>query len=500
MHPEVLKSLVTAIVLGLVAGILPRLLRDFNASRRLKLWLFLAITAVSGYLVTTALRPDGGGLGMQIFFAAAILLSANALLQLVNILLWDYFLMRRRNIAVPHLIVDVVHFAVLAIVAVILLKRVFHVDLNAFLVTSTVVSAVVGLSLQDVLGGVVAGFALQLEKPFAVGDWVQLDGEEGQVVQMSWRTVSIQTRSFHLVTCPNSNITKQKIVNFSRITPFLTRFTLGVSYAHPPGLVKSALLTATKEIGAIRAEPLPEVFLKRFDDSSIAYELRFFMDDYSRRDEVLDAVATRVWYALKRAGIAIPFPIRDVNVRMIPEDIERRREAADLETVFAELRAVPIFEGLSDAQIDAIARTSRIQRFSAGESLVVQGETGDSMFIVKTGSLRVEVTHDDAPGAKTAVATLAIGDFFGEMSLLTGEPRSASVVAEDDAEVVKITKAHFASIISAAASALDALSSALEKRLCEIAKRKAQSSDARDALGTQSRAHILSRIRGFFGM
>lgn len=497
MNPDLLSSILTAVALGLASGLAIRLLRNVSEGKRLGFWVFLAVAVLSAYLVTRAIHPDVSGLGMEIFLTAAVMLTVNALLQMVNILLWEQFLRRRRNIAIPRLIIDLINFLILAIVAVSMLKTVFHVDLNALLVTSTVASAVVGLSLQDVLGSVVAGLALQMEKPFAVGDWVEIDGEEGQILQMSWRAISIRTRSAHVIIHPNSLITKQKITNFSRISPFMARFQMGIAYPHPPGVVKSTLVSVTREIDEIRREPQPQVFLKSFGDFSVEYELRFWMDDYARKYVVLDAVATRIWYALRRSGIEIPYPVRDLNVRMIPEDLEKRREDSAYETIYAELRSIPLFEGLSDPQISSISATSCIQRFSAGESLVIQGDTGDSMFIVKSGQLRVEVAGGSS---RTVVAMLGTGDFFGEMSLLTGEPRSASVIAETETEVIRIAKDDFASVISTDASALEMLSTALEARLRENAERAARSSGQESRAPQRSRADILSRIRGFFGI
>lgn len=497
MNPDLLTSILTAVALGLASGLMIRLLRNVSEGRRLGFWVFLAVAVLSAYLVTRAIHPDVSGTGMEIFLTTAVMLSANALLQLMNILLWEQFLRRRRNISVPRLIIDLINFLVLAVVAVSMLKTVFHVDLNALLVTSTVASAVVGLSLQDVLGSVVAGLALQMEKPFAVGDWVEIDGDEGQIMQMSWRAIYMRDRSSHVIIHPNSSITKQKVRNLSKISPFMARFQMGIAYPHPPGVVKSTLISATREIDEIRREPQPHVFLKSFGDFAVEYELRFWMNDYGRKYAVLDAVATRIWYALRRSGIEIPYPVRDVNVRMIPEDLEKRREDSAYETIYAELRSIPLFDGLTDAQISSISATSCIQRFSAGESLVIQGDTGDSMFLVKSGQLRVEVA---GASSRAVVAMLGTGDFFGEMSLLTGEPRSASVIAESDTEVIRIAKEDFASVISTDAGAVEVLSAALEERLKENAERAALSSGQESRAPQRSRADILTKIRGFFGI
>jgi CRP-like cAMP-binding protein len=322
--------------------------------------------------------------------------------------------------------------------------------------------------------------------------------EEGVIVQMNWRTVAIRTRSHSEIIYPNSVITKESVTSFSAYSPFMVRLPVGLGYSHPPARVKDVLLAAVTQSGVALDRPAPQVYLKSFDDFSIAYEVRFWMDDYSRRLSAQDEVNTRIWYALKRAGMEIPFPIRDVNVRMVPEDIEQRRTDSAREEVFAALRAVPLFEGLSDEQIRMVAAGSSMLGFCDGEYLVRQGEQGDSMFIVRRGDLRVEVAMPS--GGVTQVALLGPGDFFGEMSLLTGEPRSASILARGEVEVVMLTKSEFASTVATDVKALERLSEALARRVAQIAERTAVSaSDARQQ-SPRTRSDLLGRIRGFFGI
>ncbi len=436
---------------------------------------------------------------MKIFLTVTILLAANAILQLFNMIVWDYLFRQRRGISIPRLVIDVINFLVLAGVAISLLKTIFGVNPNAFLVTSTVLSAVVGLSLQDVLGGVVAGMALQMERPFVVGDWVSISGEEGQIQQMSWRTLTLRTRSNNAVIMPNSTVTKQMIINYTRLTPFMLRIEIGLPYATPPGQARSALLAAVAESGAALEEPAPSVILKEFSESSIVYEVRFWATDYGRKPHLVDAVQTRIWYTLDRGGIAIPFPQRDVTLRSLPEDFEERRARRIQDEMFRELRSLPLFEGLSDDQIRSVSSTSALLRFTAGETLVRQGDTGDSMYVIKSGSVRVMVSAG-ASGDRKLVAKLGAGQFFGEMSLLTGEPRSASVISEAETEVMVLSKADFISIIASDANAVDALSKALSDRMTGLAEKAAESAAEGQRTQAPQKADIIRRIRGFFGI
>lgn len=499
LEDQLFTNILVAAAMGLGAGIILRLLRNLAPGRKLAFWLFLTAGTAGAYLVLSASGIRMGTFWMNVFFSAVVLLTVNSFLQLVNAVVWEYLLREKRGINLPRLVIDVINFVVLAAAALAILRTVFAVNLNALLVTSTVVSAVVGLSLQDVLGSVVAGLALQMEKPFAVGDWIKLDGEEeGQIVQMSWRTLTLRTRNNHSLILPNSNVTKQSMMNLSRMKPFMIRLNVGFAYRHPPGEVRRVMLEAVRESGVAREEPAPSVLLKSYGDFSIEYEIRYWCDDYGRKPQLMDAVMSRIWYSARRAGIEIPFPIRDVTVKTLPEDFEERKETRLRENVFRDLRSVELFEGLSDDQLRRVAATSSILRFAEGEHLFHQGDFGDSMYIVKSGEVRVMISH--IRGGQEVVARIGPGGFFGEMSLLTGEPRTASVIADTETEVILLSKNDFSSIISSDSGVVEALSKALSERMQALAERSARADEASRMERAPHRADLIRRIRSFFGL
>ncbi|MEK7325930.1 MAG: mechanosensitive ion channel family protein, partial [Chloroflexota bacterium] len=360
--------------------------------------------------------------------------------------------------------------------------------------------AVIGLALQDMLGNVVAGLALQLDQPFTVSDWVYVSEQEGQVVQMNWRTLTIRTRDNHNVIIPNANVAKQEIINYSRPTP-LQRLhaTVGIAYRHPPVLVKEALSRAASGAGGVAADPAPEILVKDFGEFAIHYDVRYWITDYARAQQIQDAVLTRIWYELRRAGLTIPFPARDVTVHMRGDDHDTRAQEQLRREIFAELRPLAVFAPLSDAQIEMLVRGAGLQRYTAGETLVRQGDAGDSLFVIKSGQVRVDVRSES--GQVTTVATLDSGDFFGETSLLTGEPRTASVIALAETEVVVVDKADFAEALAADTGILEGLSMALESRMRNLAEQVAAAgADTASARQPPQRAALLTRIRGFFGV
>ncbi len=499
MNQDLLLHLAQATGLGVGVAFVLWLLRGFAPVRRVQTSLLLTAAMAGLYLVVQGAGLPAETTLLQVIVAAGIMLAANAALQLFDLFLWDYVLGQRRHMTVPRLMVDLFNFVALVIVALAVLNRVFQVDLSGLLVTSTVLSAVIGLALQDMLSNIIAGLALQIERPFAVGDWVYVGDKEGQVAQMNWRTLTLRTRDNHNIFLPNASAARQDIVNYSRPTPLQRlHVQVGVAYRHPPGLVKDVLVRAAIGVEGVAAAPAPEAIVTGYGDFAIQYDLRYYIGDYARVEQIRDAVTTRVWYELRRADMTIPFPIREVTMRALPEDHEARAQERLRREVFAALRPLPLFAPLSDAQIEQLVRGAALQRYTAGEALVQQGEAGDSLFVIKSGKVRVEVRGENAPA--TTLDELGPADFFGEMSLLTGEPRSASVIAGTETEVVVVDKPDLAAVITADGSVLEALTLALEARMRSAAERVAASTGPLRDRALSQHAALVARIRRFFGV
>jgi small-conductance mechanosensitive channel len=494
---ELLLDIGRAVALGLGVALLLWLFKDYTVIRRVRVTVILGLIAFIAYL----LIHDSGSLNAEAFArasaAAGILLAVQLATQLIDLVVWEWFLTRRRHIAVPRLLVDLFNFAALMAAALLLLNRLFEVDLSGLLITSTVLSAVIGLALQDMLSNVIAGVALQLERPFEVGDWVKVSGQEGQVRQVNWRTLTLHTLDNHNIFLPNANAARQDIINFSRPTPLQRQHVkVNLSYHDAPSIVKDVLKQSVMEADGVLNEPVPEVVIREFGDYAIHYIVYYWIDDYARVIQINDAVLHRVWYGLSRAALSIPFPTQHVTLRQLSEDYEVQVQENLRREVFRELRGLDVFSPLSDAQIESLARDSVIHRYSAGEVLVRQGEAGDSLFTIKSGKVRVDVRDDK--GRVTTVDTIETDGFFGEMSLLTGEPRSASIIAETETEVVVVDKAAFAEVLKSDSDLPDALSRELNQRLQNAVTRASIRETAVRIKPRDQQTALIKRIRGFF--
>ena len=495
--PLLFLAAVEVVAIALLVLVVRGLARRSELVRSVRFSLCAAGLLVGVLLLEPRLHHPGRDAITTAAAAVLVLVALHVVLQVVDHLVWKR-LLEPRHVSVPRLLFDVFNFLVLAGVGAALLKSLYAVNLTGFLVTSTVLSAILGLSLQDVLASLMAGIALQIEGAVAQREWVKVGDKEGEVVQTSWRTITLRSRDGHHVVLPNSRVAREDLVNYSR--PGLLerlRASVGVSYTHPPGEVKAVLEAAAAGAEGVSASPPPEAIVTAFGESAIEYEVRFFTLDFERAHQTRDAVLSRVWYALKRAGMEIPFPRREVALHRVSDAQGAERAEALRRESFAVLRSVATFHPLTDEQVRVLARTARLERYTAGEVLVRQGDEGRSLFVIRSGEVRVERT--DADGTRRELARLGPGRFFGETSLLTGEPRSASVVALSELEVVVVDKEAFGAVILADPRLVRDLSLELGRRAQEEARLLAEPDRGAAAAAADS-GSFFTRIQRFFGV
>lgn len=485
---------------ALIAAALVGLLRRFGTLNRLRLWSVLTGFSAGAYLALSGSGLRHEAVLLQAFLAIATLSAAAAILRLIDLIFWGWFLSKRRHVSVPRLAVDLFKLITIIAVAISVLKFIFGMELSGLLVTSTVVSAVIGLAIQDMLANIAAGLGVQLEKPFTVGDWLLISGHEGVVTQINWRTLTLLTRDRHEILVPNSTVAKTEVINYSRPSSLQRVYTsVGLSYRCPPGEVKAALTYAAQSCAEVVQDPPVEVLLRNFVDSAINYDVRFWITDFGRLLQITDDVNSRIWYELQRRNLTIPYPQRDVHLYTVSPEEEIRAAEKGRQEIFSVLRPLEVFAPLSDDQISTLVSGARLQVFMRGETLVHEGASGESLFVIRSGSVRIDKIHSGR--LSTTVAKMKAGDFFGEMSLLTGEPRTASIIAEDETQVVVVSKAAFAPVLAADTAILVALSAALDARSRNTAERLANvSTTGQAARVTPQTSALLRRIGRFFGV
>jgi small-conductance mechanosensitive channel/CRP-like cAMP-binding protein len=392
--------------------------------------------------------------------AACILLGVIFLLSLLKRYMWEYYFGEKRRMEIPKFVREIFSALFFCITLLLVASRIYHIQPSGVLFSSTVVVGIIGWAMQDLLGNVISGVALQIGKPFKAGDWLVIDPHHAEVIEVNWRSTRLRTNDDTYLDVPNSSIVRSTVVNLSYPTHLhAMRMRVGVAYEAPPNKVKQVLLNATLAANGVLPHPPPKIFLVDFADSAVTYEIKYWMQNHAAYNEISDALRTGVWYALQRAGIAIPFPIRTVQ-------IERKRDTSFQlpEETRANLRKKPFFRCLTDEQVKHIAESGTVSLFGRGERIVEQGAEGSSMFILLTGEAAVFVRQEAHGAEPTRVAALQAGEYFGEMSLLTGEKRSATIIATTDCHVLEIAKSQMAPILQENTELVKSLSEMLAQR------------------------------------
>jgi|SRR5581483_635880 len=470
-------ALVYVVLVGVAQGLRRRLDIRFGATFHL---LALAVGLLAG-IQLSAWHPATVDVVRRHLGAIAVVLAAFPIATILNRLLW-------KQAATPRVLADATGILVVLFASLFVLQYVYGVRVPGLLAGSGIVAIILGLALQDLLGNLFAGIALYLQNSFTTGDWLLVDGVHARVVEVSWRSTRLVTTDDVLIDVPNSQIVKNTITNFESPTPrHAIRVTMALHDEVPPARAQAVFQAAAASVEGVLAEPAPVVLIKEFGGSSIVYEIKVWIDNHALMGRVSSDVRSHCWYAARRGGLKLPFETITLRRDVDDRDVVRAREAAA-----RALKAHAIFGFLTSDEIDALIESSAVLLFSPGEHVVEQDAPGESMFLLIRGQVDVRMRRD---GHTSSVAKMGAGACFGEMSVLTGEPRNATVAAIEELEVVEITKTAVARLLSANPDVIGRLSELLAERQSANQQLATVATGAEQAA---SRAGMLRRLRGFF--
>lgn len=468
--------------IGLALLVLSLVLRGASTNRHIRGRL-VASAAVAGAYALAAVALEHARLSPEIQTQLRIvqpLLLAFTIINAFVALALNPWRVDRLPDRFPTIVQDAIVIAIFVVAATMLLQdRIF---------AATAAGAVViGLALQDTLGNLFAGLAIQIEKPFRVGHWVRIGDVDGLVSEVTWRATKVRTKSDNFVIVPNSKLSDDIIINYSEPThESRIAIDVGVAYDAAPNVVKAAILEAIRDEPLIRGARKPEVLIVDFAGSSILYRIHVWTTNFGIDEYLHDAVRSAVYYAFRRAGIEIPYPIQ----------VEYSRDELPVSRALSEsarqvLRATSIFRNLNDNEHAQLAEVGQSAIYGAGEIIVRQGDTGHSMFVVVRGDAVVTLAPDDRE-----VARIPAGGYFGEMSLLTGEPRNATVRAVGDAELIELPLDAFKRFVLANPTVIEDVGVVVAERRAELEQRRA----AGTAAAAEPPQSLVRRIRKFLGL
>jgi small-conductance mechanosensitive channel/CRP-like cAMP-binding protein len=422
------------------------------------------------------------------------LISLAALAYLVvrafRVLIFGLVFRLRSGYEAPTLVRNI--FSIVAFTALffIIFSQIFpDINLGALFTTSAIFGVILGLALQDTLGNFFSGISLHADRPFQVGDVISVGQQKhtGVVESISWRAIKIRTFQNHVVLVSNSSAAKEAIEVCPRNNLNARLVSFSALYTDSPAKTIHVVREAVREAENVSQKITPIVRIRNLGESGVEYEVKYWLEDYARYNDTDALVRQRIWYAFRRAGLTFNFPTRTIELERKPG---KPALEPDSSALIERLSAVDIFAPLTVEETAALAQAAVRHVFAAGEMVIRAGDAGSSMFVLHNGRVRVQVTENGIP---RTVAVLNEGEFFGEMALFTGEPRTAHVVALEETEVLEIGHEAMKRLFDTNPDLVEALSHIIAERRQALA----QQAEARTGPTDESEGLIAS-IKRFF--
>ncbi|MCM0019795.1 MAG: mechanosensitive ion channel family protein [Tagaea sp.] len=456
----------------------------------------------AGLAAATALAAAAGGArtaapgAAQALSAISVFALAFAADSAIRRYFWFGLLADGGRSRVPNIAIGMVSAAGYALTGAAVASLLFGLDLTAFAAASGVLAIVLGVSAQQTIGQFFAGMALNVARPFRLGDSLQIDGVWGVVADMDWRAVTLRTYEGTRVSFPNLLVAGVRTTNLGTSHDAIRHhIAFAAEIDVPPSRVRAAALEALRGLPHVLDTPAPMVLFKNYDERGAAYEAIFWHRDPNvyilRRDEAGHAL----WYALERAGIRLSANRR---LHAAPADLAGPAPGLDAAArALAMLAQAPLFAGVPRAELAALAERGRYVRFADGERIMRETDPGETMFLILDGRARVLSAKD---GRESELYALGPGEVVGHMSALTGAPRFATVRADGHLEMVEFGKDALAPLMRAHPEAAEMAAKEIVRIADKVRALDAQGRAAPDAAEPAPvLGRLVERIRVFFG-
>lgn len=483
----------------LMTGLLVYLRREDRSTYRNTLFIFLV--GLAGQLAGAMLQYiEFTKPGEVLYEIGAVIIVIATIRQcgfLVFRILFPIFHLRP-----PQILEDLAFFACYVVYAIARIKYA-GVDLSGILALSAVTTAVIAFAMQDTLGNVLGGLAIQFDNSIQVGDYIKVGEVVGQVADIRWRSTAVETSNWETVVIPNGQLMKNSFSVIGRRTgqPLLWRrwiyFTVdpGVS----PGQVISTVENAVRSADIPKAAKQPQLgcLVLGFEGGNIRYGLRYWLTDLSADSSTDSLVRINIFTSLQRAGVRISEPQQTVHMIQYDEEHAGAVQEREIQRGLKALKGVDLFSSLDAPELRTLASRLKYLPYAKGDVIMKQGAAANSIYILASGE--AEVVYEDGKGGKSSLMKLGAGRFFGEMGLMTGEPRRASVIARSEAVCYTLDKNSFKDLIESRPQIADDISKIIASRqygLDTVQQNLAENAAA--AAGEQG--ELLEKIRRFFGL
>lgn len=484
-----------ASTLGLVAVALvlaALLLRTRSQERSVylnTLWLFL---------IGIGFEPLADFFGWPTVMTVARVAAAIAMIRLTGFFVFRLFLPAVRR-PLPRIVEDLAIVGIYIVYGFVQLRG-MGVDVGSLVTTSAILTAVLAFAMQDTLGNVLSGLAIQLDNSVQVGDWVQLDHTSGRVIDIRWRSTLIETRSWETVVVPNSLLMKASVAIVGRREGQPQQWRRTLTFQVDPGVPPARVIATVEDemrelaIPNVARTPAARCILFGFQQGNLQYQLRYFLTDLAEDDATDSMVRVHLFVTLQRAGIRVAEPQHTIHAVQRDEahaETVRRRELTRRMQALAD---IAFFAALPEAERAEVAERLQYAPFARGDIITKQGNTAHWLYIVGYGE--AEVLYEPPQGNPSVIGTVRAGEIFGEMALLSGEARSATVIAKTDVECYRLDRATFQELISTRPALAEEVKRVMGQRKTDLERAHAAFATSGNGEGAQERT-LMGRLQRF---
>ena len=454
------------------------------------LWLFL---------FATIFEEAADFFGWPGVMTVSRVIAAIALIRLTGFFFFRLLLPAARR-PLPRIVEDLAIVGIYIVYGFVQLRG-MGVDISSLVTTSAILTAVLAFAMQDTLGNVLSGLAIQLDNSLQVGDWVQLEHVAGRVIDIRWRSTLIETRNWETVVVPNSQLMKASVAivgrregqpqQWRRILTFL------VDPGVPPARVISTVEDEMRELAIpnVARTPAARCILYGFVQGNLQYQLRYFLTDIQEDDGTDSMVRVHLFATLQRAGIRIAEPQHTVHAVQRDEAHAATVRRRELSRRMQALSGIPFFASLPDAERTEIAERLQYAPFARGDVITKQGATAHWLYMVAYGE--AEVVYEPPQGAPQVLGRIGTGEIFGEMALISGEARGATVVAKTDVECYRLDRASFQELVTARPEIAEEVKRVMGARSPDLERARAASALASDAGREAEQRGLFDRLQRF---
>lgn len=415
-----------------------------------------------------------------------------AIVRFINFLVFGAALRKASNQETSGLLRNVVSIIIYIVAFFTIYKSQYpNHDLTTIFAGSTIIGVVLGLALQDTLGNLFAGLALQADQPFQIGDVISIPNKGSGVVEsVSWRGLKIRTFQNKLLIISNANLGKEAIEVAPRDNLNARLVSFNTLYSDSPAKTIHSVRDVVRQVENVSPKMRPIVRIRNLGDSGLEWEVKYWLEDYTKFNDTDALIRQRIWYVFQREQIEFSYPTRTIHVETKQQD--NVFEETD-DAIFERLSNIPIFAPLSDEETKKLAQSCLVRVFAPDEVIVRKGQKGNSMFVVHRGAVKIQIIENKTP---KIVAELKDGDIFGEMGLFTGETRTADVISTEETEVLEINHTAVKPLFHDNPNLVEALSETIAERRTLLTQKLSENSYSTD-LESKS---IFDSIKSFFGL